>query len=531
MKLKSIFSLIIVLFINSCVSVKQYNNHIDEAISTTDLKKDVDYVQKKLKRYHPKLDLYNTKEEIDFKFDSFKKTIDKPLRPNEFYVKFFPIFSNLGHGHTDLYPLFKRLEKVKNKKYKNSKSAFMDFSFLWRNDSVFLVKDYSKTNPIVAGAELIAIDGYSMKDLYNKYNKSIYGDGFNTTFRYNIFNRTFLNYITLEQGLKDSVEFTFLVKNEVVKKKSFRTFSKPKVQESVKKDTILTKVVKQQQRELRLKQKRYGYNKATKSYSKNLYFPTNDSTIAVLKITDFKRGKTKELYKSVFSDIEKYKVKNLILDIRDNGGGYIEDAHYLYAYLVEDSKPFLGSKIVASKASFGKTIYRIFPIPSYPLLWLGSGYTYFATTKNSNQEYELHVPFSFTNIKKELIYKNNLYVMINGGSYSASSLVSSNLQIKNRAYFVGEETGGDFNGTVAGLMPKFTLPHSKLTMSVGTVYLSPIEKREEIGHGNYPNKEVKPSLQSKIKGQDLELRWILNDIKNGNLEYNKLLKIENHLPN
>ncbi|HJD86661.1 MAG TPA: hypothetical protein K8W08_04255, partial [Empedobacter falsenii] len=96
---------------------------------------------------------------------------------------------------------------------------------------------------------------------------------------------------------------------------------------------------------------------------------------------------------------------------------------------------------------------------------------------------------------------------------------------------VGEETGGDFNGTVAGLMPKFTLPHSKLQMSVGTVYLSPIEKREEMGHGVYPNQEIKPTLEHKIKRIDPELNWILNDIKKENAVYNKVLQIENHLLN
>jgi C-terminal processing protease CtpA/Prc len=529
MKIKSTFYLFILCLMCSCTSVKRYNDHIDTTISTTDLKKDVDFVYKKLKRYHAKLDMYQSQERIDFKFDSFKKTIHEPLRPNDFYVKFFPIFSSLGHGHTDLYPLFKRMEKEKEKKYKNSKSAFSDYNFFWRNDTVFLVKDYAKKNPIVSGSILLAIDQYHVKDLYKKYKKSIYGDGFNTTLSDNVFNRTFLNYITLEQGLKDSVELTFLTANTIVTKKTYRTFPKLKQEQTAKKDSVLTKEVKQQQRETRIKQKKYGYNKISKTYSKNLSFPTNDSTIAVLKVVDFKRGEMKELYKEVFTDIKKHKVTNLILDIRNNGGGYVKDSHYLYSYLVEDSKPFLGKKIVANKSAFGKSLYNLFPKATYPFLWIGSLYTYFATSKNSDNEYELHMPFSIVNVKKDLIYKGNLYVMINGGSYSASSIISSNLQLKKRAFFVGEETGGDFNGTVAGLMPKFTLPNSKLNMTIGTVYLSPIDKRAEIGHGIYPDHEVKQTLESKIKGYDPELKWILNDIKNRNIEYIKVLKPENNI--
>ena len=126
-------------------------------------------------------------------------------------------------------------------------------------------------------------------------------------------------------------------------------------------------------------------------------------------------------------------------------------------------------------------------------------------------------------IEEDLVYNGNLYVIINGGSYSASSLISTNLQANKRAFFVGEETGGDYNGTVAGLMPKFKLPNSKLTMSVGTVYLSPLEIRQEIGRGIFPNKEIKQTLKSKIKNQDVELIWILNDIKQNNSAYKMVL--------
>lgn len=530
MKLTSLFTYLFLFLMCSCVSVEKYNAHIDKKIPANKLKKDVDFAYKKLKRYHPKLDMYLAQNELDFKFDSLKKTLTKSLKPNDFYIKFFPIFESLEHGHTYIYPIYKRLNKKEIKQYKDSKSAFNDYSFFWKNDSVFLIHDQSKINPINPGSALVFIDNIPTKYLYDKYKKSIFGDGKNTTFTDNVFNRTFLNYVTLEQGIKDSVELTFLMGNKPIRKKTFRTY--PKSKETEKKELPkITKEQKQIDRKVRIKQKTYGYSKNSAAYSKDLSFPTNDSTIAVLKVTDFRKGKIQELYKEVFTDIKNHKVQNLVLDLRNNGGGFIKDAHYLYAYLVDDSKSFLGEKIVANKTSFGKSLYNIFPTYSYPLLWLGSGYTYFATSKNSDNEYELHLPFSFVKIDKSLIYKGNLYVMINGGSYSASSLISANLQLKNRAFFVGEETGGDFNGTVAGLMPKFTLPHSKLQMSVGTVYLSPIEKREEMGHGVYPNQEIKPTLEHKIKRIDPELNWILNDIKKENAVYNKVLQIENHLLN
>ena len=523
MNFKSLLFYLSLLLICSCTSVQKYNAQIEQEISVDKLKKDVNFVQKKLKRYHPKLDWYIPKHEIDFKFDSFKKSINKAQKPNDFYVQLSSIFRSLGHGHTDLYPLFKKLDNKQKKRYKESKSAFYNYGFLVENDSIFLVKDYSKENQIKSGSKLLYVDSLSTSQILNKYKKTIYGDGYNKTFENNLFNRSFLNFVTLEENVKDSVLLTFQENGKLVTKKSFRIYPspKPKVVEA-KKDTV-TKVSKVIERQVKLKQKRYGYNKTTRKYSKELLFPTNDSTVALLKVNDFRKGKTKELYKSVFSDIKKHKVKNLVIDLRDNGGGYVNDAHYLYSYLVKDSKQFIGDKIVASKTSFGQSILKFSPKISYPVLWLVSLYTTLVTTQNDQNEYELHVPFSRVKIEEDLVYNGNLYVIINGGSYSASSLISTNLQANKRAFFVGEETGGDFNGTVAGLMPKFKLPNSKLTMSVGTVYLSPLEIRQEIGRGIFPNKEIKPTLKSKIKNQDVELIWILNDIKQNNSAFKMVL--------
>lgn len=509
------FLILFLIMLSGCTSVRQYNSRIDEEVSVKDLRKDIDFVYKKLKRYHAKIDLYLPKESIDYKFDSLKSTINKPLKPNAFYLKLSPIFKSLKHGHTDVYPLYKKLTKKELKKYKDSKSAFHNYSFFVENDSIFLVKDFSKTNPINPGSALLYIDDIAFDDLIKKYKPTIYGDGNNTTFSTNFFSRTFLNYVTLEQGIKDSVELTFLMGDKILSKKTFREFPKSKKKEEKKIQAVdtISRIVK---RQIRLKQKKYGYSKSTKKYSKNLSFPTNDSTVAILKVTDFRKGKIRKLYKEVFTDIKNHRVQNLILDIRNNGGGYVKDAHYLYAYLVDDSDKFLDKKIVANKTSFGKSMYNLFPVVSYPFLWIGSGYSYLSTSKNSNNEYELHVPFSFVKIDKDLVYDGNLYVIINGGSYSASALISANLYEKERAYFVGEETGGDYNGTVAGLMPRFTLPNTKLEFSLGTVYLSPIKKRIENGHGVYPNREIKPTLDSKRKNRDVELEWILREIKQGN---------------
>ena len=110
-------------------------------------------------------------------------------------------------------------------------------------------------------------------------------------------------------------------------------------------------------------------------------------------------------------------------------------------------------------------------------------------------------------------FKGKIYVLINGGSFSASSLISSNLKSSKRVTFVGEETGGAFNGTVAGFMPVLELPHSELKIRIGIMAMVPHHKTEIIGRGIFPDKEITPSLEDRLQGNDPELNWILSNSK------------------
>ena len=120
-------------------------------------------------------------------------------------------------------------------------------------------------------------------------------------------------------------------------------------------------------------------------------------------------------------------------------------------------------------------------------------------------------------IKPQQIKKNafdgKLYVLINGGSFSASSIISSNLKGSKRATFVGEETGGDYNGTVAGFMPIVKLPHSHLKVRIGIMNVAPYYQTEILGHGIFPDVSIQPTLEDKIQEKDPELNWILNQNK------------------
>lgn len=112
----------------------------------------------------------------------------------------------------------------------------------------------------------------------------------------------------------------------------------------------------------------------------------------------------------------------------------------------------------------------------------------------------------------ENAFKGKIYVLINGGSFSASSIISSNLKGSKRATFVGEETGGAYNGTVAGRMPLIKMPYSKLKIRVGLMACIPFYKTNVEGRGIFPDQTILTNLKDRINEIDPEMNWVLEDL-------------------
>lgn len=86
---------------------------------------------------------------------------------------------------------------------------------------------------------------------------------------------------------------------------------------------------------------KYGYNKSEKQNTRNLDFIGEDSAIAYIKIRGFSNGDYESFYKEAFEKIDSVKAKNLIIDLRNNGGGRLVEIHDLYSYLAQEEFKFV----------------------------------------------------------------------------------------------------------------------------------------------------------------------------------------------
>lgn len=110
-------------------------------------------------------------------------------------------------------------------------------------------------------------------------------------------------------------------------------------------------------------------------------------------------------------------------------------------------------------------------------------------------------------------FKGHIYVLINGNSFSASSIISTQLDGDDRATFVGEETGGAYNGTVVGYYKSYELPNTKVKMRIGLMHIDSKYKTNPDGFGIKPDVEIYPTYEDRLNGIDTELEYILKVIE------------------
>jgi len=533
------FGLLFFAFLGyGCTSVAHYNAKVEHAVEIEKLKQDVDFAKKKLFTQHVNLDWYYPKEVIAFRLDSFKNAIQYPMQPNDFSKELSKVVSSFGHGHTYVSQLNLKLDKTQRKKYKGSVNPLNLLEFKTVEGRIYLDKNFSKDTTLTTNAELLALENYSFAD-FVKHNSNVRaGDGYTKVLNQNYVAQYFINYSNRKLGLRDSLILT-LQKNDSVYTQVIRREFKKKKEKPIakadpliaKKDTVTPAPRKHLTKEEKLKaqallkhkneiKKFYAYDEKKQQYNRALKFPNpNDSTTVLLDINSFTLEHHKKAYDHIFDSIHRLGTKNLILDLRENGGGYPEDINHLFAHLtVKDEPQMVTNRYLKVNSKFAVAKRYVFPLNVIRHTIL-LPYALYKTVETSFRTQKVKGEYYYNDAKaKDFIFKDKnkfsgqLYVLTSGKTYSAASLIATALHAEGKAIFVGEETGGDYNGTVAGFSKDYTLPHSKIKIMIPQMVFQPNQTRELKGRGVLPHQEIKYTFQDLMNQKDPQMDWILNHI-------------------
>lgn len=495
--LKYSLLMIVLLSMSSCMSISKYNYSITQKRYPIDaLNEDVDLIFNSLKKKHPGVYWYISEEALNGKIDSLKNSFTDPLTSKEFYLRVAPIVASINCGHTRLY----LSSTKKTKGQENKKTSLLKQNTFFVNDSKLYFKSISDlVQRNSTGSEILSINDCTTDKIVENLKKYIPSDGYNQTFKYELLNRNFASLYEQIYGVTDTLNF------EISDSTNVRSIHLTK--QSFKKETKSKIVVnKKEKLDKKIRYKGLDENKQAILDYKLI---DNSSKTAYLKIKSFSfdHSNFSKFYTESFDRIKEEKVENLILDLRDNGGGSLKASRTLFSYLTDSTYTYL--KPVETKGRFtakSTVLDKLFS----PTNWLINRFLFY---KKDGKYYAKVKGTKPLNPKKDN-FKGNLYVITNGLSFSASSLLAANLKGLERVTFVGTETGGGFNQCVAGRLPIVKLPNTGLKLRYGLYVLSPTFQSEVYGRGVFPDIIVNKQKEDYLQNRDIEVDTIVKMIKN-----------------
>lgn len=464
------------------------------------IKEDLINLKNEIEKYHPDPFKYISKERFTFLQDSILQKVSGRYSLREAYFTFLPLVQAVGCGHTHMSPDRRLLSKSNSY---SERPKFFPFSVRYINNQLLVSRNYSADKKITRGTQILAIDGQPVKKVLEHLEKISYynGDGINPNARKYYAIREFRKLYYLWKGEEDNFLITYLKQGQ----------NKPK-----------TTKIEGQSIDFMEKMLETRYPDVDEDTTGIVSYRLIDTTqkVAMVDIRSFMYG-IKDYGKNtnfegetrkIFRKLEENKIENLILDLRGNSGGIIDYSIFFLRYFA--NQPFDAYKLGFRDEGLQRLKQDYKKYDAYLAKEAASRLNKEFTVRDSDgyleskyqQKQRPHDEFRFN---------KNVYVLMNGGTFSAAALLVSKLHNMGVGTFVGMTCGGAYDGCSAAQFSSIKLPNTELEISLplGRILYN-VDAQKYNKPILQPDFEVNPNLEDFLNNEDTVLKYTLNLIKN-----------------
>ena len=482
------------LLFSCAVSNKNYNP--EKKFTRQELQQDYTLLRNILEQKHPALYWYTPKDSMNFYFDSLYNNIADSMTELQFGWKVLaPLTQKIRCGHTSFRMSDNWRQFVKDKVI----PSFPLQLKIWGDTMVVVANQNKKDSVLKPGTVISSINNQNSHEIIQTIFKYLPLDGYATNGNYIRISSNFPYYHRNVFGIFKNYRVGYIDSAGNEKKILIPLWS-PKI-DSTKKNKIepFEKISKRQFKKMKIDDDRF------------LSFDSSLQT-ATLIINTFSSGAGRHLrsfIKKSFKQIEEQQSKNLILDLRSNGGGDINMYVLLAKYISNKSFKVADTAYSISKnfSPYNRYIKNAC-LSNFALLFLSK--------KRSDGNY--HFGYWERHLfkpKSNHHFNGKVYVLINGATFSASTLFCNTVKGQENISLVGEETGGGWHGNTGIFIPDITLPVTKLKVRLPFFRLVQYQHVPKNGSGVIPDISIPPTVEGIRKKQDRKMLIVKEWIRQG----------------
>jgi C-terminal processing protease CtpA/Prc len=433
-----------------------------QSFNVMELEEDYAYLIDKIEEINPALEAYNPNFEKEA--NAVMGSVESELNLLDHFANVSRIVCQSNEGHFGL----GNWQDTLHKGFLNNSFSYLPLHVKVLNKRLFIWNNYSSSDLAHKGDEILSINGKSTAEVINELFQYIPSDGQIETYKEKQLGSGFnwMYYLYLGQPK----QFKLILKG-------YESKQEKEVEISAITRSEMGRNYKSRNTTPTVKEEKAGQQEVFENSIGDSY--------ALLTLKTFNRAKLEKhdikaakLFKSIFKDYQEREVRHLIIDLRDNSGGRKEFPIGILPFVLQQDK---------------KGIYQT------AISWKGKEKNYKLPSKSK---------YAFT---------GTIYVLVNGGTYSAGSVMARYLKEYGNAIVIGDETGTRYEGFAAGSEEIIFLPHSGFRISIPRYWKKFPESdvQKTTNKGLLPNYSVKYTIRDLMEKKDLEMEKATELIQKG----------------
>ena len=483
------------------------------------LQSDLALFRKALEEAHPALYRYRTKREMDREFARAEAELTRPMTLFQFRNVMAPIVAAIKDGHTGF-------TNYQGDEISTVLASAKQFPLALKLESTraFIVLNQGLDERATPSMEVLAINGNPLAEILQRILPKLPQDGDIRTGQ--LYRLGFASGFH-SPGSPGRTGFSEAYRLYIGNPASFRTTLRdPQTQK-----TVVVELPAVTNAEARVNAEKNQVNRGVLTgirmlqvlgEQRSMRYLDGENT-AILRIPHFSRsargvaemgGSFPDFLVKAFAELKSRGTKTLIIDMRGNPGGYDVYPGLLFSYLT--SKEFRSNEPSYMK-TFQPSFKQYTNLPAIDPLtdpYFGSAAGIWKADPNGGWLMTEKYPIVGVRKPSENHFDGTVYVLIDGGSFSAASAFCATTDFYKRAIFIGEETGGT-GGGAGGEDIGPTLPASHLHVGIPIEAEFSVVDKGNRRRGTLPTYAVTQTIDDLAKGRDTVLEFTRELIRSG----------------